>query len=88
MPPEVKGPASEDFNRIYPNWLPNFSPDDQPLTLASFEGQAREEGFFYAQKPWKRAIILVAGVFMNLVLGVVAFTAVYTVMGIPEEKET
>lgn len=51
------------------------------------EGEEEKQGYFYAQKPWKRAVILVAGVFMNLVLGVAAFTAVYTVLGIPEERD-
>lgn len=46
-----------------------------------------QEGFFYAQKAWKRAVIILAGVFMNFVLAVVLFTAVYQVLGIPTKTE-
>lgn len=45
------------------------------------------KGFFFAQKPWKRAVILVSGVLMNLLLGIAAFTAVFTALGIPRQSD-
>ena len=96
LPPKVRKLFTWQGTEFTLNWLPlggfvrmrgeDTGPDSpsafglQPLALEA-------KGFFYAQKPWKRAIILVAGVFMNLVLGVAAFTSVYTVLGIPEERD-
>ncbi len=42
---------------------------------------------FYAKPMWKRALVLVAGVVMNFVLGVVVFGAVYTYLGIPTKTD-
>jgi regulator of sigma E protease len=42
---------------------------------------------FWAQPIWRRATILLAGVFMNFVLGTVLFGAVYTYLGIPTASE-
>ena len=42
------------------------------------------KGYFYAQKPWKRATILLAGVTMNMLLGILAFSLVYFKLGIPQ----
>lgn len=48
----------------------------------------RDEGYFYAQRPWKRAIILLAGVTMNVLLGIFLFSVTYSVLGIPEPGHT
>ena len=42
------------------------------------------ERAFYSQSKLRRAVIVVAGVVMNVVLGVVCFAVVYSRMGIPE----
>lgn len=72
------------------NWLPlggfvRLRGEDptSPRCSSGFRG-ARKTGYFYAQKAWKRTVILLAGVMMNIVLGVAAFTFVYTSLGIPE----
>ena len=94
LPPKVRRLFTWQGTEFTLNWLPlggfvrmrGEDGQSAPMTNDKYM-QMAEQGYFYAQKPWKRAIILVAGVFMNLVLGVVAFTSVYTVMGIPEERD-
>jgi regulator of sigma E protease len=92
LPPKVRKLFTWQGTEFTLNWLPlgGFvkmrGEDRETSTINHQPLNIEAAGFFYAQKPWKRAIILVAGVFMNLVLGVAAFTAVYTVLGIPEER--
>ncbi len=43
--------------------------------------QSDEEGAFYKQKPWKKAVVLVSGAFLNVVLGFVLFVAVTAAQG-------
>ncbi|MBI5356096.1 site-2 protease family protein [Candidatus Collierbacteria bacterium] len=93
LPPKIRRLFTWQGTEFTLNWLPlggfvkmrgeNRETENNEQKTMSNEG----DGYFYAQKPWKRAVILVAGVFMNLVLGVAAFTVVYTVMGIPEERD-
>lgn len=43
------------------------------------------ESFFWEKPIWQRAVVLLAGVFGNFVLGVVLFGIVYSVMGVPTQ---
>jgi len=66
------------------NWLPiggfvrikgeNYEP-----------GQEGENEVFWSKPIWQRAVVLLAGVFGNFVLGVVLFGVVYSVMGVPTQ---
>lgn len=38
---------------------------------------------FAIQKPWRRLVIILAGVFINFVFGVIAFAGLYSAIGIP-----
>ena len=93
LPPKIRKLFTWQGTEFTLNWLPlggfvkMCGEDREAPTINHQPSIIEAAGFFYAQKPWKRAIILVAGVFMNLVLGVAAFTAIYTVMGIPEERD-
>jgi len=94
LPPKIRKLFTWQGTEFTLNWLPlggfvKMKGEDRefPSALSPQPLALEAKGFFYAQKPWKRAIILVAGVFMNLVLGVGAFTTVYTVLGIPEERD-
>ncbi len=42
---------------------------------------------FEHKRPWQKLIIVMGGVFMNLVLAVVIFSMVYTILGIPVETD-
>ncbi len=92
LPPKVRRLFTWQGTEFTLNWLPLggfVKMRGEDVNNSEFRIQNSElvsKGYFYAQKPWKRAVILMAGVFMNLVLGVAAFTAVYTVLGIPEER--
>lgn len=64
------------------NWLPigGF------VKIYGENGEGRElkdERAFWAKPPWQRAIVLVAGVVMNFILGVVLFSVVYSFLGVP-----
>ena len=93
LPPKVRKLFTWQGTEFTLNWLPlggfvKMKGEDREVESSDKKVESREQnGYFYSQKPWKRAIVLVAGVFMNLVLGVGAFTAVYTVLGIPEERD-
>ena len=57
--------------------------------FARLYGQEEEvsqevERAFYSQSKLRRAVIVVAGVLMNVVLGVICFAVVYSRMGVPE----
>ena len=47
------------------------------------EADIPDERAFWSKKIWQRAVVLVAGVAMNFVLGVVLFGTVYSFLGIP-----
>lgn len=43
---------------------------------------------FFAQSGWKRAQVLLAGVFSNILFGIVAFSLVFSITGIPKTEGT
>lgn len=68
------------------NWLPigGF------VKIYGENGEGRElkdERAFWAKPTWQRAIVLVAGVVMNFVLGVTLFSIVYSFLGVPAKLE-
>lgn len=62
------------------NWIPlgGF------VRLHGEDGEAKDPQSFSVQRAWKRTIILVAGVFMNIVLAVVIFSVGFT-FGFPTD---
>lgn len=54
----------------------------------SLDEVKKKDKSFLHKSVGKRALIITAGVMMNLLLGVVAFAAVYTITGIPEAVPT
>ncbi|MEK7111151.1 MAG: site-2 protease family protein, partial [Patescibacteria group bacterium] len=74
LPPKVRRLFTWRGTEFTLNWLPlggfvKMRGEDREALIINHQPLNIEaKGFFYAQKPWKRAIILVAGVFMNLVL--------------------
>ena len=91
LPPRVRRLFSWKGTEFTLNWLPiggfvRMRGEDQETRNNEQETMNKESnGYFYAQKPWKRAVILLAGVTMNLIFGIVAFTGVYSFLGIPTE---
>lgn len=88
LPPKIRRLFTWKGTEFTLNWLPIGG-------FVRMRGEERESddsqmprsGQFYAQRPWRRAIILLAGVAMNFALGIAAFTAVYQVLGIPTKTE-
>ncbi len=72
------------------NWLPIggfvklFGED--PESGAKVEGREKTRTFFH-KKPWQKALIVVGGVTMNLVLAIAIFSVVYSILGVPKETE-
>ena len=69
------------------NWLPfgGFV-----RMFGEFENDAmgsKSDQAFFNKKKRQRAIIILAGVFMNIVLAVVLFSTIYSISGIPEEVD-
>lgn len=49
--------------------------------------QAGSPEAFFNKPIWQRAVVLLAGVFMNFLLGVVVFSVVYSYLGIPTKTD-
>jgi regulator of sigma E protease len=65
------------------NWIPlgGF------VRLHGEDGEERDAGSFVAQRAWKRFLILIAGVSMNVVLAAAVFTVGFA-MGLPTDMTT
>ena len=67
------------------NWLPigGFCKlEGEDLTDKKY---LKSKSSFLNKNPWQKALIVLGGVLMNLVLAVVIFTTVYSVLGVPTE---
>lgn len=72
------------------NWLPlggfvRLRGEDPNVKI--LRSIADKSGYFWAQKIWKRALILLAGVTMNMILAIAVFSASYAVTGIPIKSD-
>ena len=85
LPPRAKGLFTRKGTLFSLNWLPLggfvklYGEDmENPEQLKSPEA-------FFNKPMWQRAAVLLAGVTMNIILGVVVFSVVYSYLGIPTE---
>lgn len=90
FPPRVKKLFNWRGTEFTLNWLPlggfvRLRGEDPEIKLPRVI--AEKTGFFWAQKIWKRTLILLAGVTMNMLLAVVVFSVSYTVIGIPVKTD-
>ncbi len=87
LPPRAKGMFTKWGTLFSLNWIPlggyvrifGEDPDDTV--------QANSPEAFFNKPIWQRAGVLLAGVFMNFLLGVVAFGAIYSYLGIPTKTD-
>ncbi len=87
LPPRAKGLFIKWGTLFSLNWIPlggfvklyGEDPDDSV--------QANSPEAFFNKPIWQRAFVLLAGVFMNFLLGVVAFGIIYTYLGIPTKTD-
>jgi len=74
------------------NWLPigGFvrlaGEDSSDPTLWEKVNPLIRNKMFWAKPAWQRALVILAGVMMNFVIGIVAFSIIYSHMGIPKEN--
>jgi regulator of sigma E protease len=75
------------------NWLPiggfckmeGENPADAEAMAGKPDSQKKSRSSFMYKKPWQKALIVLGGVLMNLILAVVIFATVYTILGVPKE---
>lgn len=70
------------------NYLPlggfvRLAGEDQDPTLWEKINPFIRRTMFFAKPAWQRALVVVAGVFMNFVVGVLSFSIIYSVLGVP-----
>lgn len=84
LPPKIWGKKFKDTVWSL-NWLPIGG-------FCKLEGENPDEAkksptSFMYKNPWQKGLIVLGGVLMNLVLAVAIFSAVYTILGVPEETD-
>ncbi|PIR93985.1 RIP metalloprotease RseP [Candidatus Falkowbacteria bacterium CG10_big_fil_rev_8_21_14_0_10_39_11] len=68
-------------------WSINWLPLGGFVKIKGEDGENKENDSFAKQKPWKRIVILSAGVFMNFILSMVLLAIVF-MLGAPQIVET
>lgn len=68
------------------NWIPfgGFVRMQGEMGPEEDDSSGSVKGKFYAKETWPKLIIILAGAFVNFVFGVIAFTIIFTQLGIPE----
>lgn len=71
------------------NWLPfggfvRLAGEERESVNESKLSENQKEGLFYKKPAWQRLIIILAGAAVNFAFGVVAFSLLFTFLGIPE----
>lgn len=86
LPPKIVGKKFKGTEWTL-NWLPIggfcklFGED------LGEKGATKNKDSFVTKNPWQKALIVLGGVMMNMILAVVIFGVVYTIMGVPVETE-
>lgn len=68
-------------------WSFNWLPIGGFCKLYGEDGDKKETFAFNNKNPWQKGLIVLGGVFMNMVLAIAIFAVVYTIMGIPTETD-
>lgn len=68
-------------------WSLNWLPIGGFCSLYGEDGDKQGSRAFNNKNPWQKALIVLGGVLMNLVLAIVIFTTVYAIMGVPKETD-
>ncbi len=72
------------------NWLPlggfvRLAGEEHDPSLWEKINPFLRKKMFFAKPAWQRALVIIAGVVMNFVVGIAAFSIIYSVNGVPEE---
>jgi len=68
-------------------WSLNWLPIGGFCKLYGEDSEEKETFAFNHKNPWQKALIVLGGVFMNMVLAITIFAIVYTITGIPTETD-
>lgn len=72
------------------NWLPiggfvRLAGEEHDPTLWERINPLKRNKMFFAKPAWQRALVIIAGVTMNFIIGTLLFGVIYTSLGIPKE---
>lgn len=72
------------------NWLPlggfvRLAGEEHDPSLWEKINPFLRKKMFFAKPAWQRALVIIAGVVMNFLVGIAAFSIIYSVNGVPEE---
>jgi regulator of sigma E protease len=70
------------------NWLPiggfvRLAGEEHDLSLWEKINPLTKKYMFFAKPAWQRALVIIAGVTMNFLIGILAFAVIYSVIGVP-----
>ncbi len=68
-------------------WSLNWLPIGGFCKLYGENDEEKEKFAFNNKNPWQKGLIVLGGVFMNMVLAITIFAVVYTILGIPTETD-
>lgn len=89
LPPKALTLLKKKGTEYTLNWLPlggfvRLAGEEHDPTLWEKVNPLIRNKMFWAKPAWQRALVIVAGVVVNLLVGVVLFGVVYTNLGIPK----
>lgn len=87
LPPRALGLFRRKGTLFSINWLPLGGFVKLYGEDMESEEQMRSPEAFFNKPMWQRAVVLLAGVFMNFVLGVIVFGVVYSHLGVPTKTD-
>ena len=72
------------------NWLPlggfvRLAGEEHDPSLWEKINPFLRKKMFFAKPAWQRALVIIAGVVMNFVIGIFAFSLIYSIKGVPKE---
>ena len=86
LPPRIVG--RKKWGTIWSlNWLPIGGFCKLYGEDLSEKGVTKNKDSFVTKNAWQKALIVLGGVMMNLVLAVIIFAVVYSILGVPRETE-
>jgi regulator of sigma E protease len=89
MPPKALTLFKRGETEYTLNWLPiggfvRLAGEEHDPSLWEKLNPLLRAKMFFAKPAWQRALVIVAGVTMNFIIGILMFSAVYTHLGIPQ----
>lgn len=90
LPPKALTLGKKDGTEYTLNWLPiggfvRLAGEEHDPNLWEKLNPFARNKLFFSRPAWQRALVIVAGVTVNFLVGVALFTVIYTKMGIPQE---